>query len=128
MKRIALLLALTIVLPVALAAQAPTQKTAPPSVAGKWSMTLETPHGKLTATIDLKVDGQKVTGTFVTDHSDKVELTGKFAEGKLTFKINEGDLTFTGTLKDADTLNGVVSSERGDLAGVAKREKVKSQK
>ena len=128
MKRIALLLALTIVLPVALAAQAPAQKTPPPSVAGKWSMTLETPHGKMTATFDLKVDGQKVTGTFASDHSEKANLTGKFVDGKLAFKIDGGDLTFTATMKDADTLSGVVSSERGDLVGVAKREKVKSQK
>ena len=124
MKRVAsLALALAIALPTALAAQAQTQKPAPASVAGKWTMTLETPHGKITANFDLKVDGKKVTGTLATDHSEKVELAGEFADGKLMFKTAEGGLTFTATMKDPDTLNGVLSSERGDLQGVAIRVK-----
>lgn len=122
MKRSALALALAVALPVALLAQGqPAKPTA--SVAGKWTMTMETPHGKMTAGFDLKVDGKKVTGTFVTDHTDKAALTGEFAEGKLTFRTMEGGVTFTATLKDADTLNGVLSSERGDLQGIATRVK-----
>ena len=122
MKRVSLVLALAVALPVALSAQAQPAKP-PASVAGKWTMTMETPHGKMTAGFELQVDGKKVTGTFVTDHTDKVALTGEFTDGKLTFKTTGGDLTFTATMKDADTLNGVLSSERGDLAGVATRVK-----
>lgn len=45
----------------------------------------------------------KVTGTFMTDHSEKVELAGEFADGKLMFRTTQGELTFTATMKDADT-------------------------
>jgi len=132
MKRVArIALSFALLASISLGAQAPTQKPAPaatpaPSVAGKWTMALETPHGKITATFDLKVDGKKVTGTFATDHNDKVGLEGEFANNKLTFKTTEGGLTVTAMMKDADTLNAVVSSERGDLMGIAKREKGKS--
>ena len=124
MKRVTCLaLAVVIAFPIALAAQSQAPKAPPASVAGKWTMPLETPHGKMTAGFELKVDGKKVTGTFVTDHSEKVGLTGEFADGKLVVKTTQGELTFTATMKDADTMNGVLSSERGDLAGVATRVK-----
>ena len=128
MKR-AVQIALTLtILTAAPLAHAQTPKTpvsspAATSVAGKWTMTLETPHGKMTAIFDLTVEGRKVTGTLASDHSDKVGIAGEFVNGKLTFKVIDGDMSFAGTMKDADTLNGIVSSERGDLTGVAKRVK-----
>ena len=127
--RIALSFAIVVSATLAAYAQAtPTPAPAKPaaSVAGRWSLPLETPHGKLTANFELKVDGRKVTGTFATDNGNKMGLTGEVADGKVVFKTAEGGLTITAIMKDADTMNAVVSSERGDLVGVAKR--VKSEK
>jgi hypothetical protein len=117
---------LALILVVALAgvaAEAQSAKPAQPSVAGKWAMALETPHGKVTGAFELKVDGAKVSGTFATDHSDTVPIAGEYANGRLTFKTEDGNLSFTAKFKDADTLAGALSTERGDLTAVATRVK-----
>jgi hypothetical protein len=46
----------------------PDPSTAP-TVAGKWSAALETPHGKMPVTFELKLDGKTVTGTFTSSSS-----------------------------------------------------------
>jgi len=97
------------------------------SVAGKWTMALETPHGKLALVITLKVDGKKVTGTLTSEQMGDTPLTGEFVDGRLTFTAtnDNGDLTLNAKLKDADTLVGNLSSHIGDLACVATRVKAK---
>lgn len=104
-------------------------QTSAPSVAGKWTMPLETPHGKMMMSFELKVDGKdakKVTGTLTTQ-SGSMPVTGEFAEGRLKFSggTDTGELIYTATFKDADTLNGILSSHVGDLKGVATRVKTK---
>ncbi len=112
------------------APQAP-EKTAPekaPTVAGKWQIDTETPHGRLVLALDLKVDAKdskKVSGTLSSEQMGDMPLTGEFVDGKLTFviKSDEGDLTFVAKFKDADTLAGILSSHMGDLACSAIRSK-----
>jgi hypothetical protein len=112
------------------------EKKAPetaPTVAGKWQIDAETPHGRLVLAIDLKVDAKdskKVTGTLSSDQMGDMLLTGDFVDGKLTFviKTDEGDLTFAAKFKDADTLAGILSSHMGDLACSATRVKKAGQK
>lgn len=104
----------------ALMAQAPAG-----SVAGKWTLPLETPHGKMVMTLDLKLDGKKVTGSMSSEQGGTMTVTGEFAEGRLKVvaPIDNGELVFVAKLKDADTLSGVLSSPMGDLAGTATRVK-----
>jgi len=99
-----------------------------PTVAGKWQIDAETPHGRLVLALDLKVDakdGKKVTGTLSSDQMGDMPLAGEFTDGKLTFviKSDEGELSFVAKFKDADTLAGILSSHMGDLACSATRVK-----
>lgn len=101
---------------------------APATVAGKWILALETQNGTMNPTLDLKVDGKKVTGTLSSPQGD-VAVTGEFAESKLTlnmsFQGNGGEmqLTFAGTLKADGTLAGTMSFPQGELPWTATRPK-----
>ncbi len=94
-----------------------------PTVNGKWTADLDTPHGKFSVRFELKLDGQNVTGTFATDQSGTLALKGQYRDGKLTFAVAGGqsDLEFAGQLKGNDTLAGVLSSHIGDLVCQATR-------
>ena len=112
-------------------AQPAQEKTAPekaPTVAGKWQIDTETPHGRLVLGLDLKVDAKdsrKITGTLSSDQMGDMPLAGDFTDGKLTFviKSDEGELSFVAKFKDADTLAGILSSHMGDLECKATRQK-----
>ena len=93
------------------------------SIAGKWAATLDTPHGKFAVRFELKLEGQSVTGTFVTDQSGTLALKGAYREGRLTFSVEGGqsELEFAGQLKGSDTLAGILSSHVGDLVVQATR-------
>jgi hypothetical protein len=120
-----------LLLVVAMAPRAAAQSTPKPAptVAGKWNVALETPHGKVTMNLELKLEGKKVTGTLRTEQQGPFPLAGECAEGKLTFAVTEdgADLSFAGRWKDADTILGVLSNQHGDLTGIATRVKDKNQ-
>jgi hypothetical protein len=105
-------------------------RTAAPGIAGTWTSTVETPHGALAMSFVLQVDAKdpkKVTGTFTGEHmGEKLPLEGEYADGRLEFTVGEdAGLRIIARLdqKDADVLNGALSTELGDLAFVAKRAK-----
>jgi hypothetical protein len=102
-------------------------RTEAASVAGKWSMALDTPHGKMTIPVDIKVEGKKVTGTFSSEQTGPAPLAGEYVDGKLSFTVDgaAGELKFIGKLKDKDTLVGDLSSHIGDLPCTATRVKEK---
>jgi hypothetical protein len=118
----------------ALAAQAQTPAPAPKSVdiTGKWTMVLELSIGTSNPTLDLKQDGDKVTGTY-TGRYGPSKLTGKLdAERKLAFSVAldaEGmsvTMQFTGEVAaDGQSIaKGVVQIEGlGDGAWIAKKDK-----
>jgi hypothetical protein len=121
------MLALLPVLAMALAAAAMAQEKAS-SVIGKWNLEVETPHGKMSLTLDLKSDAKdekKVAGTLASDQFGTMTVTGTVAEGKLRFEVSGGaaEMTFVGKLKDPDTMNGVLSAHNGDMAAVLTRVK-----
>ncbi len=96
------------------------------TIAGKWTLQADTPHGKMTMGLELKFDekdAKKVTGTLSNDMMGNLPLAGQYVEAKLTFKAEggPGELLFAGKLKDANTLTGVLSSPNGDVAIVATR-------
>jgi hypothetical protein len=105
-------------------------RAAAPGIGGTWTSTVETPHGALAMSFVLHVDARdpkKVTGTFTGEHmGEKLPLEGAYADGRLEFTVGEGaGLRIVARLdaKNADVLNGALSTERGDLAFVAKRAK-----
>jgi hypothetical protein len=86
----------------------PDQKIEAPTIAGKWRMPLETPHGSMAAVFELKIDAK-----------DKRKITGTFSMEQTM------EMSFAGKLKDADTLTGILSGPNGDLAVTATRVKEK---
>jgi len=117
------------VLGVAIAAsQGTAQKEDTPGPAGKWTTSIETPHGAMTLGFELKVDQTKVTGTLSGEQLGKLPVSGEFTNGRLAFKATSeqaGDLEFTGRMKDQDTLVGNFATHVGDLACTATRVKEK---
>ena len=100
----------------------------PASVAGKWNMSLDTPQGAMPATLDLKLEGKKVTGTLSGPQGD-IALEGEFADGKLSFSITfqggggEMQITFNSALKEDGTLVGTFDFGQGQMNWKAERAK-----
>src|SRR5678815_1099647 len=90
----------------ALALTAAAQGDATP--AGKWTMSLKTPHGLMTLSLEVKLDGKKATGWLSGEQFGRLALTGEYTEGKFTFSVDSefGAMTYVGKLKDKDTLVG----------------------
>lgn len=126
LNRIVPVILVGLIAPVALAAQ---EAKVAPSPAGAWNFVIDSPHGKMTAKLDLKVDASgKVTGTLTSEQLGKREVSGKFAEGRLAFAMtsDENELSFAGKMKDADTFLGTLTGH-GDMACTATRIKPRGQ-
>jgi hypothetical protein len=101
-----------------------------PNVAGKWTMTLEMSMGTATPALELKQDGDKITGTYTGRYGTSA-LEGKLKESNIEFATTisaEGQpvtLTFTGEVApDGQTMKGTASlGELGDATWSAKRDK-----
>jgi hypothetical protein len=126
MKRLIVLVALSVLAPAAFAADAAKK---PASVAGGWDMTVKGPpaHGDMAATLQLKQEGVKVTGTFTFTFNGKTQpLAGKLVDGALSLETTDTAadkaLSFTAQLKDG-ALAGSVSTPMGDMRWTAVRAK-----
>ena len=106
---------------------AQTDKKSTPTVAGVWTMSVESPHGATAMGLTLQQEQKKVTGTFSSPHGDS-RVEGEFADGTLTLATTASDdhsvqATFTAKLKENGTLSGYVSSQMGDMPWTATRVK-----
>jgi len=141
MKRTALTLCLALVCAVGLSAQA--QQTGPDApkpaapatdakaamtVAGNWNISLDAGQGPMDIAATMKLEGKKLTGMLSSQMGD-VALEGEFVDGKATFAISfDGgsgamDITFVGTMKDADNISGTMTGPMGEIPWVGKRVK-----
>ena len=80
-----------------------------PKVAGKWNVTLDTPHGAMQGSFDLKQDGEKLSGSLTVQPMGTLTLNGKL-EGKdvsMSIDLPDGNGKFglTGSL-DGDKMSG----------------------
>ena len=139
MKQSALFVALALVLAVgAGAARAaahgddglPSQeKKAALNVAGKWAMTLEMSMGAATPALELKQDGEDLTGTY-TGRYGTFELQGSLKGHVIVFSFTmsaEGQavtMSFEGEVSsDAQSMKGTASlADMGDATWSAKRQ------
>ena len=97
-----------------------------PPIVGLWLTTMETPHGKMEVAFDFKFNAKEkknISGTLTSAAMGAFALSGEFTAGKLTFAVTGGppEMTFSGSLKDRDTLVGVMSAHNTDFECVAKR-------
>ena len=98
------------------------------NVAGKWTMTLELSIGTATPALDLKQDGEKITGTY-TGRYGTSDLTGTLKGRTIEFSLQinaEGQLAsmnFTGEVSaDAESMKGTATIEGlGDATWSARR-------
>jgi hypothetical protein len=87
-------------------------------VTGKWALTVETGGGSGTPTLELKQDGETLTGTYSSRVFGDQKVTGKIKGSALTFSFtasfqgNSTTVTYDGTA-DATTMKGKVTV--GDL-------------
>jgi hypothetical protein len=91
-------------------------KSAAAAVAGQWQISLETPHGPMKASLQVKQDGTKINGTCDTDHTGPLALTGT-VDGKrisFTIEVEEGHkITFSGTV-EGNKMSGNTDMEGGE--------------
>jgi uncharacterized protein involved in high-affinity Fe2+ transport len=110
-------------------AQKPNNKAAL-NVTGKWAMTLEMSMGTGTPMLELKQDGEKITGTYTGRYGDS-QLAGTLKERTIEFTVTmvaEGEtvsMSFGGQVaEDGQTMKGnAVLGELGDATWSAKKEK-----
>lgn len=98
-------------------------------IAGKWKTTMTTPNGdKREGTLDLKVDGNKLTGTMGGARGTVEIQDGKVDGDKISFVVvrkfqdNEMKLPYTGVVT-GDDMKLTVSFNGNEMEMSAKRDK-----
>lgn len=86
-------------------------------------MTTDSPHGKLTGPLIIQQEGSKITGTFETEHTGKLNISGTVDGGKIVFKLEVPDaqmtFSFEGT-QDGGKLSGTTKPLDGEWSAVRK--------
>lgn len=90
-------------------------------VSGEWIFRMPTPNGEMEAALTLKVDGAKLTGTFVFNENRKLEISNGTVDGnKLKFTVKRdrpsgGFMVYEMTgIVEGDTIKG---STKTDMDG-----------
>lgn len=105
------------------------------TLAGKWTVSVETQQGAMDSSLDMKVDpkdAKKVIGT-IASQMGEAAVEGEVVEGKLTFWITiDGgggsmSVTFVGTLQKDGSLAGTFNFGQGELPWTAVRVRDKSE-
>ena len=95
------------------------------SLTGRWDMIVKgTPHGDMTATMVLKQDGDKITGSF-SAHGNEHALEGTLTRGVLELAATDMPadtrLTLSGKLQTDGSLAGYLSGPIADAKWTASR-------
>jgi hypothetical protein len=92
----------------------PAFAAAAADVGGKWQLSASTPHGTVNGSLDIKQDGDKLTGTCSTDHFEGAPLTGSVDGKKISLSIDVQGMTITmvGTLDDGK-ISGTIEPDFG---------------
>ena len=105
-----------------------------PSIAGKWTLTLVTEAFTATPALDLKQDGEKITGTYTSTQYGAFPLEGTLKGRALTFSFTlnaDGTpvaMSFSGEVAaDGKTMKGKATlGELGEASWTAERPKEKN--
>jgi hypothetical protein len=86
-----------------------TEKTESAKIAGKWQMSVETPHGPMQGPLEIKQDGSKLTGTYEIEQMGSMAVTGKVEGDKVSFSLEvpgaQVTVAFTGKV-EGDKMSG----------------------
>ena len=85
-------------------------------VAGKWSLSVTSPHGDVLMGLELKAEEGKLTGTLSSDHTGDLPVSGSVEDGTIQLRTT-GDaqqISVTAKLQDGK-LTGYVSTAMGDM-------------
>ena len=117
MKSLAPLATIALALLVGLALPLPAHAAGqdkPVDVSGKWALTVQTDAGTGTPAVELKQDGETLTGTYSSQVFGEQKVTGTIKGNTITFSFtgsfdgNSVTVTYTGTA-DATTMKGKVT-------------------
>jgi len=128
MKKLAVLVAmLLVVAPATLGAQ-DTQKEKPVDVTGVWESTVESPQGTLVSTATYKQDGETLTGTHVGQAGElalKGTVKGTVITYQITLDMGGQQLTIIYSGKvDGDSISGTADfGGMGSATWTVKRKK-----
>ena len=84
-------------------------------VAGKWTLTVDAPGEAVEVVLDLKQEGENVTGTMASTHGSGTVTKGTFKEKKLNATLKADiqgsptELTIDGTV-DGDKISGTITA------------------
>ena len=109
------------------ASTAPAQAQKDTGIAGKWDVIVKgTPHGDMAATMVLKQDGEKMSGSF-SAHGNDHALEGTLKNGSLELAATDMPadtrLTLSGKVQKDGTLAGFLSGPIADAKWTASRAK-----
>jgi hypothetical protein len=95
-------------------------------ITGSWEMTVESPQGTMVITANFKQDGEKLTGTHVSEMGEaplKGTVKGADVEYTLTLDMGGQQMSIVHKAKvDGDTMRGSADIEgMGTIAFTAKR-------
>jgi hypothetical protein len=86
-----------------------TAKSESAKIAGKWQMSVDTPHGPMKGPLQVKQEGTKLTGTYELEMFGSMSLAGTVEGDKVSFNMEVPGaamtLIFTGTV-DGDKMSG----------------------
>ena len=100
----------------------------PVDVAGKWALTVETAAGTGAPTIDLKQDGETLSGTYSSQVFGEQKLTGSIKGNAISFAFtgsvqgNTVTVTYTGTAAPATMKGKVTLGELGEGTFTGKKQ------
>jgi hypothetical protein len=123
-KRLAMTTAAVLIAVAGLAAQEAASAATDP--AGRWALSVQSPHGAIEMTLELQVDGTKLTGTLRSSHTGDRAVAGEIAGRRITLQTTGGDpdeqFGVTATLA-GDALDGYLSTAIGDVTFSGRRVK-----
>lgn len=97
----------------------PSKDAAAPSLTGTWIVSLQLDTLSATPTLNLKQDGDKLSGDYISEQYGKFPVTGTVKGSDLTLSFSMSaqgtpvDVTYTGTIQKDGSLKG--SANYGDM-------------
>src|SRR3712207_5066073 len=83
------------------------------NIAGKWDIDVNSPHGTIAMGLDLKVDGEAVTGTLLNFRGQDLPIAGTYVKGELNVQTKDEEIAIAAKWRDDGTLIGMLSTTQG---------------